>query len=203
MTWVAVAAAGAAVIGGIASNSAANKQARSAQKGLDWTKAVYRDAEGNLRPYIDAGTGALGGLSSLAAGDYSGFNTSPDYLYARGEAQYGVDHSAAARGSLYSGGHSLDLANAMNGIASQNLGNYRNSLQYLATLGSNSASNLANTGNGLAGNVQAGYNGIGQAGANAATGWGQAGAGVATAFGNYMTNKNNSSFANIKPANGG
>ena len=39
--------------------------------------------QANQQPYMQAGTQALGGLSQLANGDYSGFMNSPDYLYAR------------------------------------------------------------------------------------------------------------------------
>ncbi len=187
MGWLGpVAQIGSALLGAHENNQAANAAQHGAQAGLDWTKAVYRDAQGNLQPYIAAGTGGLNGLSALSHGDYSGFQNSPDYLYARQEAQYGLDHSAAARGQLYDPGTQIELGRQLNGLASQNLGNYRNSLQYLATLGQGSALGLGNIGNGLAGNVQAGYNGIADAQGQRAGGIAGLGSGLLGIAGNYF-----------------
>jgi len=161
-----------------------------AQAGLDWTKQVYQDAQGNFAPYLAAGTTGLNGLSALAGGDYSGFANSPDYLYAREQAQYGNDHSAAARGQLYDPGTQLELAHQMNGIASQNLGNYRNSLQYLSTLGAGAATNLGSIGNGLAGNVMQGYGNIANAQQQGYDSNGQLAASLGNLFGRYYGQNN-------------
>lgn len=179
--WVAPALQiASSLFGGHEAKKAASAQQQGSQAGLDWIKNVYGQSQANFAPYLQAGQGGLSGLNALASGDYSGFMNSPDYLYAREQAIYGNDHSAAARGNLYSGGHSLDLAHEMNGIASQNLGNYRSSLMGLAGLGAQSASNLGSIGSGTMGPMQQGYNGIANAqaqgyGANAAMFGGVAG----------------------------
>jgi hypothetical protein len=146
-------------------NKAGHAAGHGAGQGLDWTKQVYRDAQGNFAPYLAYGTGAggLGGLSALMGGNYDGFMKSPDYMAARDAMNYGLDHSAAARGSLYSGGYQADLSHAQGDLASQYLGNYRDALFRGAGLGEQAASNLGSIGNGLAGNVQNGYNSIANA----------------------------------------
>jgi len=186
MGWLGpVAQIGGALLGGIANNHAANAAQRGAQAGLDFTKGVYHDAQGNMAPYMAAGVGGLNGLSALSHGDYSGFMNSPDYLYAREQAQYGLDHSAAARGQLYDPGTQIELARQLNGIASGNLGTYRNSLQYLSSLGDQAAGQLGSIGVGQSGNVQAGYNGIANAQGQAAGGWAGVGTGLLGILGNH------------------
>lgn len=158
--------AGAAVA---ASAYSANKQAGAAKaEGNDAQRAAdeatqrsdvnYQRTQDNLNPYINAGNDALTKLNAVNGGDYSGFENSPDYLYARGQMQQGIERGAAARGSLYSGGESVDLSNALNGIASQNLGNYTSRLQGTAQLGQNSATGLGSIGTGNA--AQAGSFGL-------------------------------------------
>lgn len=177
----------APLVGGIFGNKSSKAQASAGQAGLDYTKGVYNDAQSNFQPYMQAGQNGLNGLNQLASGSYSGFENSPDYLYARGQAQYGVDHGAAARGSLYSGGHNLDLANAMNGIASQNLGNYRSSLMDMSRMGQQSAANLSQIGTATAGGVRSAYGDIGQAKAD---GYGYTAGGIGGLLNNFGSSYN-------------
>src|SRR6185503_17726326 len=95
------------------------------------------------------------------------------------------DHSAAARGSLYSGGYQADLSKAQGDLASQYLGNYRNGLMSLAGMGMQAASNLGSIGNGLAANVQSGYNGIANAQQQGYDSNGQLAASLGGLFNNY------------------
>jgi len=186
MGWAQAITAGAGLVNSYMNKKGADAQGKAAQQGLDYTKGIYNDAQSNFQPYMQAGQNGLNGLNQLSSGNYSGFENSPDYLYARDQAQYGVDHSAAARGSLYSGGHNLDLANAMNGIASQNLGNYRNSLMGMAQMGQGAAGTLGQIGTAAAGGVRSSYGNIGDA---KATGYGAIGGGLtglAGQFTNYM-----------------
>lgn len=179
MGWVGpVLGIASAVIGGNSAKKAADKQAKAAQAGLDWTKQVYRDAQGNFSPYLGLGQQGVSGLSALLGGDYSGFYNSPDYVAAREAMTQSLDDSAAARGRLYSGGHSADLSKYQGNLAAQYLGNYRNSLMGIANMGQNSAAQLGSIGNQNAAQVTQGYGALGQAqaGAQAANGamWGNA-----------------------------
>jgi len=169
-----------------ASRNAAN-QANAAQQ------AIYQDAQNNLNPFIQAGQGALGGINALNAGDYSGFQSSPDYVYARDQIQQGLERGAAARGSLYSGGTNVDLANALNGVASQNLGNYRNALMQQANQGLSATSALNSSGANFAGQTANNlYNSAAATGAaaqNSANQWGNALGTLGGAAYNYFANQ--------------
>lgn len=129
-----------------AAKSASKAQQQASAAAIAEQRRQFDAMQANLAPYMQFGQGGISGLNALMAGDYSGFKNSPDYLYARDQAIYGLDHSAAARGALYRGGHSVDLANALNGIASQNLGNYRNALQWQTNLGQNAAAGVGQAG---------------------------------------------------------
>lgn len=196
-----MAAVTAAVVVGAGSAYAANRQGAAAKKAgramgnaaqqtIDKQQGIYDHSMGLAQPYYDAGTGALGQLAALNSGDYSGFENSPDYLYARSQMQQGLERGAAARGGLYSGGTSVDLATAMNGIASQNLGNHRSSLMALATMGQNQSQYMGQLGQSF-GSQFANAMGIkGQADAQraSATAGAQAGYGnaLASAAGTWM-----------------
>lgn len=126
----------------------ASKNAANAALGAEQTN--YNNTADNLQPYIGAGTAALGDLTQVNAGNYEGFQNSPDYLYALQQGLKGVDRSAASRGALYSGGTTADTTATAEGLASQNLGNYRSSLISLAQMGSNAGANLGSVGAGQA-----------------------------------------------------
>lgn len=165
---VAGAAAYSANRQGAAAKKAGRAQANAAQNTIDTQQGIYDQSRSEAMPFYDAGVNALNQLNAVNAGDYSGFENSPDYLYARGQAQQGIERGAAARGGLYSGGTNVDLANALSGIASQNLGNYRNSLMGLVGVGQNQSQYLGQLGNQF-GNQYANAMGIkGQANAQVA-----------------------------------
>jgi hypothetical protein len=54
MSWVAVAIAGSAIVGGVASNNAANKQKNAANRAADIQQQQFNTIQGNQRPYIQA-----------------------------------------------------------------------------------------------------------------------------------------------------
>jgi hypothetical protein len=175
-------------------NRAANKATAAANRASNQANAlqtqIYDQARSDLAPYQQAGTNALTGLNALAAGDYSGFNESPDYKFALQQGLQAVDRSAAARGSMYSGGNLVDLNNYAQGAASQNLGNYRNSLMNLANMGASSSSALAGVGQNYAGAYGQNLNNSAYAQGSAAlsqgNNWSQALAGLGGLANNYV-----------------
>jgi hypothetical protein len=187
---------GAAKMGSDAAKRAAREGRAGAQAGIDLQREQYDTFQQNIAPYLQAGQGALGGLNALASGDYSAFESSPDYLYARDQMQQGVERGAAARGSLYSGGTNVDLSNAMGGLASQNLGNYRNSLFQLAGMGQNAAVGAGSLGQQSANSISGLLGQQGQYGAQSATNqsnmWGNALQGLAGVAGQYAANRSSS-----------
>lgn len=168
--WGAAIAVGGAIYGANkqagAAKAAANKGKYAADAAAQQLADNYAATEKNLQPYADAGKNALTAINAVNAGDYSGFDKSPDYLFARDQGIQSLDRSAAARGSLYSGGQSADLAKFASGLASQNLNTYYNRLAGLAQLGQSSATSLGSIGTGNAaqqGNFSlAGANAAGQ-----------------------------------------
>ena len=149
MGWVTgLASVASTLYGGHQARKAADAQKKASEASIAEQRAARDQAIGYQQPYMQygQGMGGLAGLDRLNSGDYSGFENSPDYQYAREQMIYGQDHSASARGRLQSGGYAMDLAQGLNGLASQNLGNYRGSLQWGAGLGANAASGLASLG---------------------------------------------------------
>lgn len=154
MPWGAVAAA---VVGAYASDQAAGKAAKASKRATDASIAEqrreYDQTRADQMPWLLAGQSALSQMQTLNSGDYSSFKQSPDYQFALDEGLNGLDRSAAARGALYSGGHSADVVRFGEGLASQNYGNYYNRLASLAGLGQTSASNLGSLGQGTANSI--------------------------------------------------
>ncbi|WDI91922.1 hypothetical protein [Xanthomonas campestris] len=144
-------------------NKKANGQAQGA------ADANYYANTQNMQPYLNAGTSALNQLSQLNSGNYQSFQESPDYQFTLQQGIQGLDRSAAARGSLYSGGQQADLMRYGQGLASQEYGNYYNRLASLAGQGQSAASALAGVGNTYA-NATANNAYQGAANSNALTG---------------------------------
>lgn len=162
----------AALVMGAATVYSASQQRKAASKGAqaqtDASNAAiaeqrrqYDQTRTDLSPYMQFGQQAIPGLSALNSGDYSGFLKSPDYLAARDLGQSQIDHSAAARGGLFGGGHTRDSINFGGQLASQYLSNYRNSLFQQAGMGQNAAAGLGGLGANMANQIGAQYNNIG------------------------------------------
>lgn len=133
-----------------AAKAAGNKAAQAAAAAQQQLEQNYQRTQTNLQPYIGAGSDALSKLNAVNSGDYTGFEHSPDYQFSLSQGLQGLDRSAAARGSLNSGGQSADVLKFASGLASQNLGNYTNRLMGLAGMGQGAASNLGSIGTGNA-----------------------------------------------------
>lgn len=157
---------GSTVVGVGGSMIAANKEAKAADKATKTQLEMYQQTREDLTPYNKTGQAATYSLAKLyglpgadgttSEPDYSGFENSPDYKFARDEGIKALDASASAKGSLLSGGMMKDLTEYGAGIASQNYGNYVNRLMDLArlgeaagaqtgTAGANAATGVANT----------------------------------------------------------
>jgi hypothetical protein len=161
---VAAAVIGGAVIGGVASNMAANKesgaannaanaQLQAANSATAEQRREYDQTRSDQLPFLQAGYGALDKENALLNGDYSGFENSPDYQFSLNQEIGAVDKSAASHGSLFSGGHDQDLMNYAGGLADQYLNSYWNKLAGQAGQGQVSASNLASAGANEANNI--------------------------------------------------
>ena len=129
MTWVAVAIAGSAVVGAIASKSAAKKQAKGQQKAIDAQNAL-------IGPWSDAGLNALPAVQSFVD---EGAN------YSDTQAFKDITNSSKAGGQYLSG----NRATALTDYYARNFRPQRlNELMQIPTLGQASATNqAANLGN--------------------------------------------------------
>lgn len=176
---IAIATVGAAVIGANAAGDAADSANAGQQAGIAEQRAAREQFQQNINPYLDFGKTSMGQLNALNGGDYSGFMNSPDYLAAQQASGQMLDRSAAARGGFMGGGADADRVALGQQLATQYLGNYRNSLQFGTQLGQNSAVGAGQQGQQSANAISGAY---GQMGANA----GNAGLAQASIYGNAL-----------------
>jgi hypothetical protein len=69
MSWTAVAIAGAAVVGGVASNQASKRQAGAANDATGAQLAMFDQTQANLQPWMQGGQAARMRLSDLMGMD--------------------------------------------------------------------------------------------------------------------------------------
>ena len=110
------------IISGNAAEDAAARQAAALREALAFQKARYAEAQGNLNPYIQTGTQALGDYAGLVHGmtqpgyDYVqkpfefNINSDPGAQYAMQQAMQALNASSIARGAV--GGGALKSAQA-------------------------------------------------------------------------------------------
>jgi hypothetical protein len=132
---------------------ALNAQQRAADAATAEQARQFDLTRSDQLPWMQAGQSALTQMQALNSGDVSSFKQSPDYQFALDQGLQSLDRSAAARGSLLSGGHSADLLKFGEGLASQNYGAYYDRLARMAGQGSNTASGLGQLGQQYANNV--------------------------------------------------
>lgn len=199
MSWAMVGGAAISVVGGsMAANSqkkaaqgAANAQERGNELAIAEQQRQYDQTRQDQQPWMQAGQGALGEMQALNSGDFSSFTNSPDYQFARDQGLQGLDRSAAARGSLGSGGHSADVMGYAGGLASQNYNNYYNRLSGLAGAGQTTATGLGSLGQNMASNIGGAQQNIGNARASSYAAKGNANSqlyGLASGIGTGMMN---------------
>jgi len=215
---VAAAMVGAAVVGGVASNAAANKgakaatsaantQAAAADRANETQRLQYEQTREDYAPWREAGVTALGKLGYLS-GDKSqpayDWQTDPGYGFRLAEGEKGINRAAAARGGFNSGGTLKDLSRFNSNLASQEYGNAWNRLSSLAGIGQTATGQLGQLGQSYSQSVGANTIGAGNAmaagqvgAANArASGYGGIASSLGNAYQNYQTNqwmKNNNS----------
>jgi hypothetical protein len=194
MTFIALGVGlGSAVIGGVMQNRAAKKGADAQERGNAQSTAEQRRqfdlTRSDQKPWMDAGTNALTQQNAFLAGDWSGFQNSPDYAFAVDQGFKGLNRGAAANGSFGSGGADADRIALGQGLATQYAGNYWSKLAGMSNTGGQVAQGLGQLGANVAQNIGNNYANTGQARASsyAAQGnaWNGALQGAVGAFGNY------------------
>lgn len=164
MAWIG-AVAGAA-IGGLASMSAADKQAKAAQNAAGMSDAQYQQTRSDLMPWQEAGRMALSDLQGrmpqlLQPFGMEQFQESPAYKFNLEQGQKAIEKAAAKRGTYYAPATLQDIGKYSQGVASNEFqnafGNYQTNM-----------GNIWNRLYGLSGTGQAAANQTGAFGAAAA-----------------------------------
>ena len=159
---------------GFMGSRAARAQRRSQEQFGQLAGQRFDQNRQDFSPYMDAGRDSLSQLQQVNNGNYDGFYNSPDYQGALSQGVEAMNRRQASVGNLASGGSSADLNAYAQQLASQNLGNYRNSLMGVSQLGAQATGQMGQLGQGYtqmqgnallgAGNARAsGYQAIGNA----------------------------------------
>ena len=194
MPWTAAAIVGGAVIGGLASDSASDKQEDAANRATDISNAQYNQTREDQAPFREAGYSALNRLQELlgtggnagAAGygsltrPFTGSDlaSDPGYQFSLAEGERGIQRQATAAGRNYSGATLRALQRYGQGLASTTFNDAFNRNQV-------TGNSLFNRLSGLSGTGQTATNQVGEAGQR-----------FADAAGNNMIGAANVSAAN-------
>lgn len=193
MSWGYVAVAAATVVGGVLSSNAADKgadaQTQASNAATAEERRQYNQTREDQMPFLEAGYGALKRQQAILDGDYSAFESSPDFVFSRDQGLQSLERGAAARGGFMGGGADADRIAFATGHANQNLNSYWNKLAGQAGQGQVSAGNLGQLGAQSAGNIGQHLIGAGQARASSyasqANTWNNALQQGANMFGSY------------------
>ena len=157
MPWAVAGAVLGAGISAAGQNSAAKKGAAAGnaatQATIDEQRRQYDQTRKDQLPFLEAGYDSLRRQNAFINGDWSGFQNSPDYLFALDQGSKSLDRGAAARGAMFSGGADADRIALGQGLATQYSNNYWNKLAGRAGQGQTSAAGLGQLGAGMAGNI--------------------------------------------------
>jgi len=209
--WIAGAIAGSAVIGGIASSSAAKTQAKATDRAsalqadaasysADLQNEQYQQTRTDQKPFMEGGYNALARQQQLlglgadqGTGDYgkygrdfgmSDFQQDPGYGFRLSEGQKALDRSAAARGGTQSGSALKAATRYGQDMGSQE---YQNAFSRYQTNRANQLNPLQS----IAGQGQTTASNLGAAGANMANSVGNIQMGAAGVMGNNAMSAGN------------
>lgn len=187
MSFVAVAVAGAAVIGAGVSiyegNKAAGAQEKASQNTVQEQQREYDQARADQAPWRTTGSSALDQIAKLygldttdangntvkgtGKADLSSFATSPDFKFNLGQGEDAINRSAAARGGLLSGAAVKQGAQYASGLADNEFSGYVNRLSTTAGLGQAATNATQAAGTSAANSIGAAYTNAGNARASA------------------------------------
>ena len=122
--------------------------------------------------------------SSYVPADFSDFYNSPDYQFAYDEGMRATNQSLARQGLSGSGAAMKKLTRFGQGLASQQLGSYKNSLAALAGVGQSATGQLSQLGANTANNISASQLRAGDARGSAYLNTGSAISGASNQLGN-------------------
>ena len=198
--------AGASILGSReqanAAQDASDAQVQAARMGINEQRRQFNTIQKLYRPYIGAGSKALGGLLDLNGlhgdkrqqGAIDDIANSSQFTALRDQGFNAINQNAAATGGLRGGNNQAALAQFAPNMLQSLIEQQYSQLGGIATMGQNSAANQATAGQNFANAASGGYGQIGaaEAGADIATGgarssmWGGLGGALNYGFGNAM-----------------
>ena len=145
---------GSAVMQSNAQKSAAKTQAASAQQGIEEQRRQYDAMQALLKPYVEAGTGALSNQLALAGVSgaeaqqkaINALQQGPEFNALVQQGEQGILQSAAATGGLRGGNVQGALAQFRPQVLSSLIEQQYNRLGGLATAGQNAATGVGTAG---------------------------------------------------------
>jgi len=162
MSWGFVAVAGATVVGSVISSGAQKDAARDAsaaqsaasEAGIAEQRRQFDAVQALLKPYVDAGTGALGqqqallGLSGndAQAAAIQALQASPQFTSMLKQGESSILANASATGGLRGGNTQAALAQFSPALLSQLINDQYGRLGGLTSLGQNAAAGVGNAG---------------------------------------------------------
>lgn len=202
-----------------AANNAAALQAAQSERALQLQREMYGDSlrryeqtRGDLQPYMNMGTGAMGrlndwyGLSGNANPEraMADFQNSPDYQVAQREGINALQNSAFSRGGMLGGRFGKDMMSFGADLGAKQFGNYRGFMTGMMGAGQQAATSLGGFGAQMS-NASAGFgnsmantlNQSGQYQGNALMGAGQAQASGTVGSANALTAGANNASNNL------
>jgi hypothetical protein len=122
----------------------------------------------DLARYREGGGSAFDKLTNLyntgdTPADYSDFESSPDYQFALEQGNRGINQSLARRGLSDSGAALKELSRYNQGMATQQLGNYKQQMAQLAGFGERATNRGIDSATNVASNVSNIQRGVGDA----------------------------------------
>ena len=158
----ALAIAGATLAAGVysanksskAANNAANIQAGSAQAGIDEQRRQFDAVQQLLQPYVQAGTGALGGQMDLTGANggpaqqaaIDALMKSPQFTSAQQLGENRILANASATGGLRGGNTQAALAQFNPALLASTINDQYARLGGLTSIGQNAAAGVGNAG---------------------------------------------------------
>lgn len=201
MPWGAAAVVGGALIGAVATSSAASKQAGAENHASDLSNQQYEQTRADQAPFREAGYNALGKIQTgMAPGGqfsktFSGLgdlSSDPGYQFRMDQGMRGVDAGAAARGGVLSGAALKAEQQYGQDYASNEYNNAFNRFQTNQTNSFNRLASVAGIGQTSANQTAAAGEQNVQNQTNAIVGSANAGAAGAIGVGNSLSNGGNS-----------
>lgn len=171
------------VLGGKGAKKAAKAQAQSQQLAIDEQRRQYDQTRADLAPWRETGARQLGLAEAMLQPGYD-YTASPGYQFRFNEGQRAIQGSAAARGSMLSGGTLKDLMKYGEGLAAADFGDSFNRRAGLAGVGQTATTATGQFGANAANNIGQAFGNIGQAKASGYAGVNNA---VQGTLGNLMS----------------